>query len=285
MTIKQAYQQFCDSIARVYPVREALSMARIVFEDEFGISNFEKEGAFSKNSDRRLKEIQNRLVGHEPLQYILGQADFYGLKFNVNPSVLIPRPETEELVYWILEELRASIYQPLYRVLDIGTGSGCIAISLKKNRPILEVSATDVSTKALETAESNSLKNLAPIRFFNHNILISENWDQLGQFDVIVSNPPYIPPSELNMMPLNVKAFEPSLALFVSEADPLVFYRKISQFGRQHLCEGGKLFFETNEFNAPAVVEIMNELGYINIELRKDLNGKDRMIRGERMPA
>lgn len=262
-------------------MREALSMARIVFEDEFDITNFERETSFPRTSDQRLKAIQNRLINQEPLQYVLGQADFYGLKFNVDANVLIPRFETEELVYWILEEMKEAVYQPLDQVLDIGTGSGCIAITLKKQRPILDVSATDISRGALQVAESNSQRNGTPVRFFQHNILEESSWKELGIFDVIVSNPPYIPPSELQLMPLHVKAFEPSLALFVAEEDPLIFYRKIARFASEHLSKGGKLFFETNEFNATAVAKILEGLAYQKIELRKDLNGKNRMITGE----
>jgi len=277
LTIKQAYQQFCTEIQKVYPLRETLSMARIVFEDEFGVTNFERVSTLEKAQMDRLSEISDRLLKQEPLQYILGQADFYGLKFMVNENVLIPRPETEELVYWILEDLKVSPLTAPIRLLDIGTGSGCIAITLKKKAPDLSVDALDYSKKALEVAKVNAAKNEVFLNFIEADILKKEDWIA-KQYSIIISNPPYIPNSEKDLMPLNVKEFEPGMALFVADDDPLIFYRTVTQFAKQNLAKNGKLFFEMNEFNAAKVHQILEQEGFGNIEIKKDLSGKDRMI-------
>ena len=280
LTIKQAYQQFCESTNQIYGLRESLSMARIVFEDEFGITNFERVGDLSKEQSIRLLEIQRRLSNHEPLQYILGEADFYGLKFKVDANVLVPRPETEELVYWILEHARLSVYNQNLSVLDIGTGSGCIAVTLKKELPSLDVQATDISGKALVVAQKNATINKVSVFFKENDILNTKGWDQLESYDVIVSNPPYIPVQEKSLMPENVKTFEPQEALFVSDDQPLIFYSTIAKFASAHLNQGGKLFFELNEFNAEQVVQILEKEGFEKVELKQDLNGKDRMALG-----
>jgi release factor glutamine methyltransferase len=280
LTIKQAYQQFCELTQKVYPLRETLSMARIVFEDEFGITNFEREGDFSSEETNRLEAIQVRIANNEPLQYILGQADFYGLKFRVNENVLIPRPETEELVYLVLDYAKLLQANPAIRVLDIGTGSGCIPVTLKKKLPILEVHASDISKDALEVARWNAKQNGVNVEFFENDILNIEYWDQFGNYDIIISNPPYIPLKEEVLMPLNVKDFEPEIALFVSDDKPLVFYKAISKFASRHLNNDGKLFFETNEFNAEEVVGIVKSAGFKKVKLIQDLNGKNRMVLG-----
>jgi len=277
LTIKQAYQQFCTELQKIYPLRETLSMARIVFEDEFGVTNFERVSTLEKAQMDRLSEISDRLLKQEPLQYILGQADFYGLKFMVNENVLIPRPETEELVYWILEDLKVSPLTAPIRLLDIGTGSGCIAITLKKKAPDLSVDALDYSKKALEVAKVNAAKNEVFLNFIEADILKKEDWIA-KQYSIIISNPPYIPNSEKDLMPLNVKEFEPGMALFVADDDPLIFYRTITQFAKKNLAKNGKLFFEMNEFNAAKVHQILEQEGFGNIEIKKDLSGKDRMI-------
>jgi len=282
LTIKEAYHQFCTATQAAYPIRETLSMARIIFEDEFGVTNFDRIGAFSEEQQDRLQHIQGRLLQQEPLQYILEQADFYGLKFKVSPAVLIPRPETEELVYWILGHARLSVYNPALKVLDIGTGSGCIPITLKKELPILEVHATDISNKVLEVAQWNARANNTSVYFKEHDILKEEVWGQIEQYDIIVSNPPYIPNAEKALMPDNVKDFEPHLALFVSDDDALVFYRTITKFALQHLQDKGMLFFEVNEFNAKEVVQMMEESGFVQVELKQDLSGKDRMVLGKK---
>lgn len=256
-------------------------MARIVFEDAFGITNFERKDELSRSQAKRLEEIIRRLTDdNEPVQYILGQADFYGLKFHVTPSVLIPRPETEELVYWILEQARLEGYNKSLKVLDIGTGSGCIPVTLAQKNESLEVHATDISADALTIAKQNATLNKVNVQFFENDILEQEHWDDFEHYDYIISNPPYIPYEEEHLMPLNVKAYEPHQALFVPNESPLIFYETIARFAKVRLNEHGRIFFETNEFNAKEVAQMLEKNKFRNIELRQDLSGKDRMVTG-----
>ncbi len=278
LTIEKAHQQFSESISRIYGLREALSIARIVFEDEFKIYNFARQDHLALAQIRHLGTIERRLLDHEPVQYILRMADFYGLKFKVNPDVLIPRQETEELVYWVLEN--AKFYPHPLRILDIGTGSGCIPITIKKEQPQHEVEGLDISEKALTLARSNAKLNDTEVNFYQFDILDETAWPQAAQYDLIASNPPYITRQEEHLMPMHVKAFEPHLALFVENDSALLFYRKIVAFAQQKLRSGGRLFFETNEFNATEVRDLMQTAGFVNVELRQDLNGKYRMVGG-----
>lgn len=256
---------------------EANSIARIVFEDAFQVYNFKKEIQLCETQLTRFQEIKKRLATNEPVQYILGEADFYGLKFKVNPSVLIPRPETEELVAWVLETARAK--QQLKTILDIGTGSGCIPITLKRELTHLSISALDVSKLALHNAEDNARKNAVEVNFLLGDILQEKNWEMLSQFDIIISNPPYIPLHEKTLMPQQVLKYEPHLALFTEDEDALVFYRKIAQFAQSHLNKNGYLFFECNEFNASEVQEMLSNFGFREVRIKQDMQGKDRMIR------
>jgi len=273
-TIQHAYQQFVQQLSRFQTEREAKSIARIVFEDAFRLFDFQSTQPFLEIE--KLQTIQERLVKNEPVQYILGQADFYGLKFKVSPAVLIPRPETEELVYWILE----SVQTPNLKILDIGTGSGCIPITLKKKIPTAEIIGLDISSEALAIAEQNALLNQTEVAFQQMDILIEENWNALPQFDIIVSNPPYIPYEEIGLMPKQVTDFEPNLALFVENDDALIFYSTIAQFAQQKLTPNGQLFFECNEFNAKEVVVILKKMGFSQVILEKDMEGKERMVKG-----
>lgn len=279
MTIKLAYTSFVERVTTIHPPNEAASIARIVFEDVFHIYNFQKETAFDTAQIETLNKIQNRLLASEPVQYILGEADFYGLKFNVNPSVLIPRPETEELVYWITETIKKE--PQIQNLLDIGTGSGCIPITLKKQHEKLDVTAVDVSKTVLATAKSNALKNEISVDFILMDILKKEKWNTLNNFDIIVSNPPYIPYKEKELMPTQVLEHEPDLALFTTDENPLIFYKIITEFAKKHLRTGGYLFFECNEFNAQDVVGILQKEKYSDVLLEKDMQGKDRMIRAK----
>ena len=280
-TIQAAYQQFCKNLTNIHDSNEARSIARIVFEDAFGISNFERQDNFSSENQSRLKTIEKRLLGHEPIQYILGMADFYGLKFRVSPAVLIPRQETEELVYLVLESMKSLEKQSNLKILDIGTGSGCIPITIKKKSPTQEVEALDISNAALKIAKENALIHETEIRFFLMDILNKSNWEKLGKYDIIISNPPYIPYQEMTLMPEQVKAFEPGKALFVDNEEPLIFYQKIAAFAALKLNKGGLLFFECNEFNAKEVVEILERQSFENVSLEKDLYGKDRIVLGQ----
>jgi len=279
MTIKSAYQNLSSTLLAHHSEGEAHSIARIVFEDAFQVYNFKKEIKLTETQLTHYQEIKNRLANNEPVQYILGEADFYSLKFNVNPSVLIPRSETEELVAWVKETIQENPH--LQTVLDIGTGSGCIPITLKKELPELSVSALDVSNDALETAIGNAKRNEVEVGFLQADILEEKAWEVLQKFDIIISNPPYIPVREKALMPQQVLENEPHLALFTTDEDPLIFYRKIAEFADSHLHKNGYLFYECNEFNAKEVQKRLIEMGFNSIEIKKDMQGKDRMIRAQ----
>ena len=254
----------------------------------------------SEDQITQLTIITQRLLQYEPVQYVLGEADFYGLKFRVNANVLIPRHETEELVYWIIETVKERSRRTMdieYRVnpsdlipqhlsvstlLDIGTGSGCIPITIKKKCPEITVHALDVSDGALEVAHENAMLNRVEVAFHLMDILNETRWEELPTFDIIVSNPPYIPMKEKALMPTHVLAFEPSLALFVENDEPLLFYQIICSFAMQKLKKGGLLFFELNEFSGEKVLDWMKQTGFQECELKKDLNGKIRMAKGQK---
>lgn len=220
-------------------------------------------------------KVLDRLATGEPIQYILGETSFYGLTFKVNPSVLIPRSETEELVEWIIE--KAPLFS-VQSVLDIGTGSGCIAISLKKNLPSATVYALDISEASLTTAADNAILNGVEINFIHDDILKTRLLPTEATYSIIVSNPPYIKMDEKPAMHQNVLANEPHHALFVSDEKPLIFYEAIADFALLALEKGGLLFFEINEYLGTATVSLLREKGFEQIELRKDMQGKDRMI-------
>ncbi len=278
MDIAKAFQILVQNLSQIYDPGEARSIARIVFEDALHIYDFQSAKGLETSQRNLLDHIQERLLQHEPIQYILGQADFYGLKFKVNPAVLIPRQETEELVHWMVETIKGSKRRN-YKVLDIGTGSGCIPIALKKKIPSLDVSAIDISPEALVIAKENAQRNATEIEFLQMDIMNKNQWNQLAQFDMIVSNPPYIPLRESALMPENVKDFEPALALFITDENPLIFYETIADFAKEHLTEKGYLFLECNEFNANQVVQLLDNKSFTKSHLQKDLNNKDRMIK------
>lgn len=237
-------------------------------------------------STEKLEKFENaigRLKNHEPIQYIIGQTEFYGLPFRVNENTLIPRPETEELVAWILDSAKASTKG--LSILDIGTGTGCIAISLAENLPSAKVYAIDVSQKALTIAKHNAKLNDVNVRFFEVDILDwRKNSGNLGvedlKFDLIVSNPPYVRELEKTQMQTNVLDYEPALALFVTNDDPLVFYKEIIQFAMEHLKDNGKLFFEINQYLGVEMLDLLDNYNFENIILKKDIFGNDRMISG-----
>ena len=276
-TILNRYKDFISLLSPIYGEGEARSMGRIVFEDAFKIFDF-SEQTFPEVHLDRLLEIQKRLLNQEPIQYILGQADFYGLKFKVDNRVLIPRPETEELVHWIIQHVKQS--KRKVSILDIGTGSGCIPITLKRNLPDCKVSACDISKDALAVAKENAQFNEVDIDFYRINILDQKEWINLPEFDIIVSNPPYIPFEEKVLMPKNVLEYEPELALFVENNEPLIFYQTIVELAMQKCKTNGLLYFEMNEYNANDVRDLMTNQGFDSVEIQKDLQDKNRMIRG-----
>jgi len=244
--------------------------------------NFElSEVEFEKWND-----IIAQLQQEKPIQYITGEAWFYGLRFEVNENTLIPRPETEELVEWILNSTITHHPSPI-TILDIGTGSGCIPIALKSNLPQATISTIDISEKALEVAKKNAELNRVEINFIQANILEVDDLSKLPisnsqlptHFDIIVSNPPYVRDLEKSEIKKNVVDYEPHLALFVDDSDALLFYRKIAQLALKNLAANGLLFFEINQYLGKETVELLEKLGFKNIELKKDIYGNDRMIR------
>ncbi len=285
MTSSEALKHITNSILPTYDAGEAASIAAIVLEDGFNVNpqKIIQEIVFDEIQVNQLNEIVKRLLAHEPVQYILGKTIFYGLPFKVNPNVLIPRQETEELVAWIIETLNdgQKAGKRNYRILDIGTGSGCIPIALKKNNEEAEIHALDVSKGALKIAMENAELNNVDIEFHEVDILNENNWSDFSNFDLIVSNPPYITENEKGVMPENVLKFEPHLALFSGNEDALIFYKKITKFALEKLNKDGWLFYETNEFNAEDARQILIENRFNKIEIKKDINKKNRMLRGK----
>ncbi|MCP4441937.1 MAG: peptide chain release factor N(5)-glutamine methyltransferase [Aureispira sp.] len=276
MTPKLAFAQLSEKLSSIYPNREASTIARYVLEDIFK-AKWPFEQTPTINTEQYTAVLQ-RLLQKEPWQYIVGEADFYDLKYYVDKSVLIPRPETEELVYWISQNHKT---KPPQSLLDIGTGSACIPISLQKRFPTSEIWAVDKSLEALEVAKKNATRHQTPIKFLELDILSKSNWQLLPKFDIIISNPPYITTSEKQLMQTNVLDYEPHMALFVTNNDPLQFYKIILDQARQHLNPEGWVYFELNEHNGQDMVSLYKDYGYQNVELEKDLSNRDRMIRGQ----
>lgn len=273
-----------DSLKDLYPKSEIGSFTRLIMERVCNLQPhnlmFCKDKKLSGSEKERIQEIVMQLQNSVPIQYALGIADFYGLEFEVNPSVLIPRPETEELVELIIKDSE----DKEVKILDIGTGSGCIAIALGKYLKKSEVIAVDVSVTALDTARKNAKRAGVPVTFIYTDILSLEKSDMdiPFLFDIIVSNPPYVKESEKITMERNVLDYEPHLALFVSDNDPLLFYRHIAQFGKNKLKREGYLYFEINAQCGILTSDMLQEEGYRNIELIQDLSGNDRIIKAQR---
>lgn len=275
-----AFEQLALDLTPRYGAGEARSIAQIVFEDAFGARR-PAEKIFSPEEEKVFLAIRRRLLAGEPVQYVLGQADFWGLKFKVSPAVLIPRQETEELVAWVLEWLKEQGRKDM-AILDIGLGSGCIGITLKAKRQDIQLFGLEKSAAALQIAAENAMAILGAGKSFFQlgDILEPSTGDLFPEMDVIVSNPPYIPLREQTLVPDHVRAHEPALALFVENDDPLQFYRVIAAFARRKLRPGGALFFECNEFNATDVADLLQKSGFSAVQLRKDIAGADRMALG-----
>ncbi|MDE3145063.1 MAG: peptide chain release factor N(5)-glutamine methyltransferase, partial [Bacteroidota bacterium] len=225
----------------------------------------------------QLQKCTEELLRHKPIQYVLQEAWFCGMKFFVNESVLIPRPETEELIDWITQEMNnTNIIVPT--LLDIGSGSGCIPVSLKKKNTNILISSIDISKEALVVAKKNANDLGVEINFFEFDFLNESKWNELSIFDFIVSNPPYIKQSESKDMQKNVLDFEPHIALFVPDADALIFYKKLAAFGKKHLTTNGKIFAEINEKAGNDVNDLFENENY-SVELKKDIHGRDRMLK------
>jgi release factor glutamine methyltransferase len=282
ITIQEVFEDY-KKLNNIYSSNETealslLAISEITQTSRATIKAFPEKTLTIKQFER-LQNILAELLTGKPIQYILGVTEFYGLPFNVNPSVLIPRPETEELVEWILSETQKVKGKGFSgRIIDIGTGSGCIAITLKKNLPGAVVFAIDISEDALRTAEDNAELNETEVHFLNLDILNFLPDNTIPKSDIIVSNPPYVTQEDKKQMHNNVTDFEPHTALFVPEDDPLIFYRAIADFALVNLKPDGYLFFEINENLGNETVELLQQKGFKNIELRQDMSGRDRMI-------
>jgi release factor glutamine methyltransferase len=283
--MQQSLQYILKQLRGLYPDPEIRSLSYRILESVCRADKqtllLDKDKQLSANERLKIRKITAELKKYRPLQYILGETEFYGLSFQVNETVLIPRPETEELVEWILTEIltRAKPSNPL-RILDIGTGSGCIAVALARHLSEAEIYAMDISERALEVAARNACANRVNIRFFRHDI-VSPAPLPVSRIDLIVSNPPYITPSEKPAMSPNVVAHEPPQALFVPEERPLLFYERIAELAQTAMNPAGQLFFETNARFGSAVAAMLREKACRHVELRSDLSGNERMVRGQ----
>lgn len=278
--VKRIAQIIYDELSGYYTQSEVSALTRIIATEMLGVAQmiyFLKDDVTLKaEQEAMLFNAIERLKKQEPIQYIQGYSDFCGLRFKVTPATLIPRPETSELVEWIASEHSGKIVN----ILDIGTGSGCIAISLAHKLPKSNVTAWDISTTALAVAAENSRNNSTEVTFERVDILSYE--PKSAQFDIIVSNPPYIKENEKSAMHNNVLDWEPHTALFVPDSDPLLFYRTIAEKGLQMLAPNGTLYFEINRAHGAEATKMLADYGYTNIELRKDFADNDRMIKATR---
>ncbi len=282
MTIQEAKIYIQSELLDFYPENEIFGLTKIIFSDVFNISSIDliikKDDYFSLEQQKQLTKTILRLKNNEPIQYIVGFTEFFGLTFNVNNSVLIPRQETEELVDLIIKESKNT---ENLNILDIGTGSGCIAISLAKNIKQSKVVAIDISKDAIEIGKINSLENSVQVSFIQQDILKENIELNMAKFDIIVSNPPYVTNSEKKLMQKNVLDFEPELALFVENDNPLIFYKKITEFSSKYLKRNGKLYFEINEMFGNQLKKIMLNHEFTNVKIIKDINEKDRIVKGD----
>ncbi len=281
MTLKEAKTYFQNILSSVYAQNELLALQQISFEEIFNISQAELILSYDQQietvQESQFMDAVNQLKKEVPIQYIFGRTEFYDLNFIVDKNVLIPRQETEELVDWIIKENKVG---PKLKILDIGTGSGCIILSLARNFPKAECFATDISQGALEIAKQNAKNNNLSVFFALHDILKNQENPFQNRYDIIVSNPPYVLQSEKVLMHKNVLNFEPNLALFVEDEDALIYYSQIASKAKEWLNPGGKLFFEINEQKGKEIYQLLETQGYKDIEIRKDLNSKNRMAKG-----
>lgn len=290
MKISELKSSFKSSLEGLYPLEEVQSFFDILAEKYLSLSRIQialkPDAKVSEEASERFEKAILRLKKQEPIQYIIGETEFYGLLFKVNQHTLIPRPETEELVEWIVsEQASATQKDNSITVLDIGTGSGCIAISLAKNLLNSEVHAVDISSEAIKMARQNAVENGVAVEFFQTDVLKAKSLPSGAvqsekRYDIIVSNPPYVRELEKEQMQPNVLDYEPETALFVHDNDPLLFYRVISRLAKTSLKPGGTLFFEINEHFGNEVMVLLKDEGFNKIEVKQDIYGKDRMVKG-----
>tara|TARA_R110002012_G_scaffold322096_1_gene555391 strand:- start:78785 stop:79633 length:849 start_codon:yes stop_codon:yes gene_type:complete len=280
MLLKEIKKIFHTELDSLYGVEEVRSFFYLSIEHYLGLERFilaiQPEHMITKEEESLLFKVMSQLKLEIPIQYILGRAYFMDLSFIVNKNVLIPRPETEELVRWILDDVSTKAW-PL-KILDIGTGSGCIAISLAKNLPLAQVSAVEVSEKALALAKENARHHEVDINFIHADILKAPSFE--GKFDIIVSNPPYVRMLEKLDMKKNVLENEPELALFVADQEPLLFYKKITELASDILVADGSLYLEINQYLGKETQSLLEATNFSEIEMRKDFFGNDRMLKG-----
>ena len=283
MKLSQLKINFIAQLQGVYDKEELHSFFYLLCDFFLQYSRFEvsmsQDTMVSETNIARFEKFLLRLKAQEPIQYILGTTEFYGLTFKVNEHTLIPRPETEELVDWVLSNLHDQ--DRVLDILDIGTGSGCIAISLAKNIPRARVSGIDISEKTLEVAQENAVKNQVLVSFCKKDIL--QTTALKNKYDVMVSNPPYVRQIEKKAMNANVLDYEPGVALFVPNEDPLLFYRKIARLAMMSLQTRGWLYFEINEYLSKEMDVLLKEIGFANIEIKKDFREVPRMIKCQKL--
>jgi release factor glutamine methyltransferase len=284
MTVKKFRDYFNNTLIKLYPISEIDTFLFLLLEEYL---NFKRTDLVLKSNFKISTEVLSLLTSSTellekeiPIQYILKKTEFYGLPFILNEHVLIPRPETEELVSFVLDKvLKIETLQPVEReikILDIGTGSGCIPISLKKSLPLAEISAIEISDKALSVAKKNTLLNQVDINLIQQDILKTSELNDI--YDIIISNPPYVRELEKKEIKNNVLKNEPHRALFVKDNNPLIFYDKIAELAKNHLTKNGLLFFEINQYLGKETVELIRMKGFNTIELKKDIFGHDRIL-------
>jgi release factor glutamine methyltransferase len=281
MTVEKLYKEFSDRLTGIYEAREAVNISDWVFEKIASLKRIDRitnrDKQLGESTIIQLNNALERLLSHEPVQYVLEEAWFYKRKFVVNKHVLIPRPETEELVEEVVEKLR--IENGKWKILDIGTGSGCIAISVKKELPYVEATAIDVSEEAIVVARENAVALNADVTFMQLDFLNEIGWNEISVYDLIISNPPYIPIQEKMILSKNVTEHEPGLALFVPDNDPFIFYKKIASFSNEHLRNGGSIYVEVHENYAKQVEQIFIDNNFNEVFIKQDIYGKERIVR------
>lgn len=279
MTIKELYRNFLVQLQKTYKLSEATAITNWVFEKMLSLKRTDiiKTPAkpITPAAEKLVQDALHQLLQHRPVQYVLGEAWFYNMKFRVNDRVLIPRPETEELVEQLIKDRKSKLTNP--SILDIGTGSGCIPIAIKKNLPASVVTGIDISVEALSVAGENAVMHNTHIVFKQMDFLDEEQWSSLPMYDIIISNPPYIPLNEKEKLNKNVTSYEPHLALFVPDKKPLLFYEKIAAFGTVNLKPAGRIYLETHEDLAAGVAALFRK-DYETVVVKKDISGKERMV-------